>query len=73
MAIATISARKTKLPIEDTKNTLTWDFFMEQPEDGYEEYFHNKVSDSLSTYHIGKNPTTPHQKAMASTRKKIFA
>lgn len=60
------------LSLEDAKNTLIWDFFLEQ-EEGYEDYFRDKVSTSLSTYLAGTNSTTPHQKTMTSTWQKIFA
>jgi len=60
------------LSIEDAKKTLIWDFFLEE-EEGYDEYFHDKVSKSLSSYLDNTTPTTSHQKAMTSTWKKIFA
>ncbi|MDR0369668.1 MAG: hypothetical protein LBH96_04065 [Candidatus Peribacteria bacterium] len=51
------------ISFEDAKNTLIGDSLLEQ-EEGYNEYFRNKISRSLADYHIGKNPTTPHKQAM---------
>jgi prevent-host-death family protein len=60
------------LSIEDAKNTLVWDMYLEK-EDWYDEFFVSKVSKSLNSFKEWKNKTSSHKKVIANLWESVFA
>jgi prevent-host-death family protein len=58
------------ISIEDAKNFLIWDIFLEQ-EKWYDDFFVEKVKNSLSLYNSWKNTTKKNDEVMTDIWSKI--